>query len=149
MIVSQKRCKPGFSLIEIMFAIIIMGIAAAVIGPMVAGYLRTARMGAAQTELRNLASAIELFNGHTGDYPDKLEDLVVCPKGMELKWMGGGGTKKGYIKVLKKDPWNMPYGYSKAPHGDSDFTLFTYGPDKKRSKKYIYIEDLDKEAKSR
>ena len=62
MILAQKRNKPGFSLMEIMIAVAIMGILVAVAGPALFGYLARAKVSKTKTELRFFKQQIEQFN---------------------------------------------------------------------------------------
>lgn len=146
MILAQKSNKPGFSLLEIMIAVTIMGILAAVVGPALFGYLARAKVSKTKTELRFFKQQIEQFNADIGEYPKTLNDLVVCPKGLESKWFGGGvaGLKgAGYLKSLNKDAWGNPYVYKPEGSDGNPYTLYSYGPDKKDKKGLIDAWTLD------
>lgn len=144
----QKNCKSGFSLMELLIAIAILTLIAAIGGPAIYNYLKQARVQTAKLELKNMQSAIDMFNVDTGEYPATLKDLVRRPSNPEIasKWMGGIVPKKGgYLKKLKKDPWGTPYAYRPEPDKDNPYTLFSYGPNKKRAKsaERINVWDLD------
>lgn len=144
---SQNRSREGFTLIEIMIAIVIVGILAAVAIPAVMNQLEKAKVKTAKLELRNYKNQIEMYYADTNEYPNTLNDLVVCPKGLELKWLGGAAPKAGqggYVKNIKADPWGRPYIYSKQEYHGEPYTLYSKGSDPKDAKRYLYAADLDK-----
>jgi len=110
----MKRKNRGFTLIEVMVVVIILGILAAIIVPKVMDRPDTARLVKAQSDIRALESALNLYKLDNFNYPstdDGLEALV--PK---------------YIDRLARDPWGNPYLYlSPGLHGDMD--VYTLGAD--------------------
>ncbi|MFC1843128.1 type II secretion system major pseudopilin GspG [Candidatus Dependentiae bacterium] len=144
-----KYSKSGFSLMEILVAVAILGVVAAVVGPALYNYLRESRVKAAKMQLKSYQQAIGMFNMHTGEYPATLKGLVRRPSNPEIarKWMGGIKPKKGgYLKKLKvKDPWGTPYRYSREQYKDNPYTLFSYGPDRRKAKAVdrIHVWDID------
>lgn len=147
MILAQKSNKPGFSLLEIMIAVTIMGILAAVVGPMLFGYLARAKVSRAKTELKFFKQQIEQYNADCNEYPKTLNDLVVCPRAdLQSKWFGGGvaGIKgAGYLKSLPKDPWGNAYVYRLEASSGNPYVLFSYGHDKRDKKGLIDAWALD------
>jgi general secretion pathway protein G len=140
MVVSQKSCKAGFSLLEIMIAVTIMGILAAVIGPTLFSYLARAKVSRAKTELKFYKGQIIQYQADTDQYPRTLNDLVVCPAGLENKWNGGGVAGKkgaGYIEKITNDPWGNPYQYKPEGSEGNPFTLYSYGADRRDKKGLI------------
>jgi len=147
MICINKHAKSGFSLMEILIAIAILGLIGAVVGPGLMNYLRKARVSSAKMDLKTIQQQIDMFKVDVGEYPAKLDDLVKRPRDPKVaaKWMGGTAPKKGgYLKKLKKDPWGVKYVYKKnVPYRDNPYTLFSYGADGKRGKTKIHVWDLD------
>ena len=142
MILSQKKCNPGFTLIEILIAVAIVGLFMAIAGPAAMNMLKKSRMNAMKTALRGYKSAIDIYNSDTGEYPGKLEDLMKCPsKELETKWMGGD-LKLHYVDKLEKDPWGLPYIYERKEYNGNPYSLYSYGPDGKQSKRKYYVWDL-------
>jgi general secretion pathway protein G len=142
MIFAQKSCKSGFSLLEIMIAVTIMGILAAVVGPQLFKYLARAKVSKAKTELRFYKGEIEQYNADCGENPKTLNDLVVCPKGFEAKWHGGGQASVkggGYVDKINNDPWGHPYVYSPEGSDGNQFTLYSYGVDKKDKRALLNV----------
>jgi len=142
----NNHCKSGFSLMELLIAIAILGLIAAIGGPALLNYYRKSQANAAKLELKAIKQAIDMYKIDVGEYPNKLVDLVKRPRDPKLatKWMGGSAPKKGgYIKKLKKDPWGNAYVYKLAVYKDNPYTLFSYGPDGKRGKLRFHVWDLE------
>jgi general secretion pathway protein G len=116
----------GFTLIEILVVVVIIGILGAVIVPNLLGRPDQARVTAAQSDLRNLANALDIYRLDNFQYPSTdqgLEALVVRPSGFpEPK----NYNPDGYLKKLPTDPWGSPYVYERTPSG---FSLFSLGAD--------------------
>jgi general secretion pathway protein G len=125
---NKRKAQSGFTLIEIMVVVVIIGILASVVVPRIMDNPDKARKAKAQNDIRALESALELYKLDNFVYPSTdqgLEALVSKPGGTpEAKnWKSGG-----YIKKLNKDPWGNNYLYlSPGEHGDID--LFSYGAD--------------------
>jgi len=104
----------GFTLIEVMVVVVILGILAAIIVPKVMDRPDTARLVKAQSDIRALESALNLYKLDNFDYPSTDEGLeALVPK---------------YIDRLANDPWGNPYLYlSPGLHGDMD--VYTLGAD--------------------
>jgi general secretion pathway protein G len=122
----QKRSE-GFTLLEIMVVVIIIGVLAATIIPQFMGTTHDAKVSAAKGDVAQLESAMERFNLHMDRFPtmdEGLNVLVEAPAGEDKKWRGP------YIKVLRPDPWGNPYQY-RAPgmHHSSTFDVWSRGAD--------------------
>jgi general secretion pathway protein G len=113
--------RSGFTLIEIMLVVIIIGVLVAMVMPRLAGRSQEARVAAAQADIfSNISTALDLYELDNGKYPDTLEAL--------LKKSAEG--KGPYLKRNPIDPWKKPYKY-KAPgaHNAEDYDLSSLGPD--------------------
>jgi general secretion pathway protein G len=116
----------GFTLIEILVVVVIIGILGAVIVPNLLGRPDQARITAAQSDLRSLANALDMYRLDNFHYPSSdqgLEALVTSPSGFpEPK----NYNPDGYVKKIPVDPWGSPYVYERTSSG---FTLFSLGAD--------------------
>jgi general secretion pathway protein G len=118
----------GFTLIEVMVVIVILGILAALVVPRVMDAPDRARVAKAQSDVLALANALQLYRLDNFNYPSTdqgLEALVERPTGepAAAHWQEGG-----YIDRLPSDPWDRPYQYlSPGQHGD--FDVYTLGRD--------------------
>ncbi|HHC72825.1 MAG TPA: type II secretion system protein GspG [Thiotrichales bacterium] len=123
-----SRPQRGFTLIEVMVVVLILGLLAAYIVPKVAGRADDARITKAKQDIRILESALQMYKMDNFSYPSTdqgLEALVTRPAGdpEPKNWREGG-----YIKRLSLDPWGEPYKYlNPGIHGEID--IYSTGPD--------------------
>lgn len=124
---SNHAARPaGFTLIEIMIVVVIIGILGAIIVPTFMSRPDQARVTAAQTDLRSIGAALDLYRLDNFQYPSSeqgLEALVTRPSGFpEPK----NYNPDGYIKALPSDPWGSPYVYERS---GTSFDLYSLGAD--------------------
>jgi general secretion pathway protein G len=118
----------GFTLIEIMVVVVIMGILAALVVPKLMGRTDDARVMAARQDIATLMQGLKLYKLDNQRYPTTeqgLRALIARPAEgpVPANWKMGG-----YLDKLNKDPWGNPYQYlSPGVHGEVD--LFSYGAD--------------------
>lgn len=120
----------GFTLLELMVVIVILGILATFIAPKFLGAPDDAKISKAKVELESLATAIKLFKLDMGRFPsteEGLEVLVTPPQNAEEanRWRKGGYLEK---HKLPNDPWGHAYVYL-YPGARGDFDLLCYGAD--------------------
>jgi general secretion pathway protein G len=121
------RRKKGFTLIEILMVVIILGILVSLIAPRLAGRSEEARIQAAKADIDGgIALALDLFEADNGRYPGQLQDLLKKP-GEATNWRGPY-LKKG----LPKDPWGNAYEYGfPGSRNIEGCDLYSKGPDRK------------------
>ncbi|PIQ85264.1 MAG: type II secretion system protein GspG [Candidatus Omnitrophica bacterium CG11_big_fil_rev_8_21_14_0_20_45_26] len=124
---NKKQSLTGFTMIEILLVVIIIGILASLIVPRLSGRSEEARRQAAKADIMGgLALALDLYEADTGKYPSQLNDLLKEPSGVN-NWRGP------YLKRgISKDPWGSDYVYQ-APgiYNTESYDLFSSGPDRK------------------
>jgi general secretion pathway protein G len=120
----------GFTLIELMVVIVILGILAGLIVPRIMGRPEEARRMKARVQIEGIETALKLYNLDSGMYPSTeqgLDALVEPPSVGQLprKWREGGYLEKGRVP---KDPWGNDYVYL-CPGLHGDFDIMSYGAD--------------------
>jgi general secretion pathway protein G len=122
-----RKTSRGFTLIEIMVVVIILGILAATIIPTFMNTTDDAKVGTAKANIAEIESALERFNIHMDRHPtteEGLKVLVEPPSDNDKKWRGP------YVKMLRPDPWGNPYQYrNPGVHAKSGFDLWSRGAD--------------------
>ena len=122
---SKTAKQAGFTLIEIMVVLVIIGILAAFIAPKLTDQAEGAKVTAAQHDVTRLKAAMDMYRLLIGSYPstgEGLRSLVEKPADAP-SWKEGG-----YIDNLPKDPWGNDYQYlNPGVHGTID--IFSYGAD--------------------
>lgn len=128
--------RAGFTLIELMVVIIILGILATLVGPKMFGRVGEAKQKATAVQIELFGTALDSFRLDVGRYPstaEGLEALSVSVSGI-ADWNGPYLKKR----TVPNDPWNHPYIYE-SPGVNGDYDLISYGADR--------MEGGDKEDK--
>jgi general secretion pathway protein G len=125
-----KRSPGGFTLIELMVVIVILGILALYVAPKIMGRPDEAKQVKAQMDIASLETALKLYRLDNGFYPSTeqgLAALVQVPQSGQIpkKWKAGGYLEKN---LVPRDPWGNDYLYL-SPGNHSDFDILSYGAD--------------------
>jgi len=125
-----RRKSQGFTLIEILVVIIVLGLLAALVGPRILGRVSEAKSATARTQVELLGVALDNYRLDNGMYPTTeqgLQALQETPtrEPLPLNWRGP------YLKkAVPLDPWGRPYIYkSPGEHNPSGYDLFSLGRD--------------------
>jgi len=122
---SQQK---GFTLIEVLVVVVILGILAAAIAPQFLGKADDARVGVVKTNIATLDSQVQLYKTQTGVFPSTeqgLRALVSKPTGDPVP---RNYPQYGYLSKLPPDPWGNEYYYI-YPGENGVFDIFTLGAD--------------------
>jgi len=120
----------GFTLIELMVVIIILGILAMWVAPKIMGRPEQAKQVKAQLDIQNLETALKLYKLDNGSYPSTEQGLLALVEKPETgnvpkKWKNGGYLEKNRVP---KDPWGNEFVYL-SPGLQGDFDIISYGAD--------------------
>lgn len=130
-LVAQSRASRGFTLIEILVVVVILGILAAIVVPRVMDRPGEARIVKAHQDISSIASALNLYKLDNFAYPSTeqgLDALVAKPGGTPdaPNWKGPYLQSRN----VPKDPWGRPYQYAQ-PGQHGEFDVYSYGADGK------------------
>ena len=123
----RRTGEEGFTLLELLVVLAIMGLLAAIVAPQVLKYLGSSRSQTAKVQIQSIGSALELYKLDVGSYPNAQEGLaaLVAPPANVAGWNGP------YLKnaTALQDPWGQPY-HMRAPGQHGEVDVYTLGSDK-------------------
>jgi general secretion pathway protein G len=124
----RTRVRSGFTMIELVAMLIIIGLLAAVVGKNVMGKIETAKVTTTKASLKILQSAVNQFKMDTGRYPTEDEGLSVLVEEPSdaPNWQSGG-----YLETTEvpKDGWSREFIYELNPASGKAFVIISYGAD--------------------
>jgi general secretion pathway protein G len=123
---ARRQMYDGFTLIELMVVVIVLGILAATIIPQFMGVTEDAKVNTAKTHIEALKTALGMYNIHMDRFPTTEEGLkaLVQPPGD-----AGKGWKGPYVDELKPDPWGNPYQYRCPGQNGKRYDIWSRGAD--------------------
>lgn len=124
----QKHANSGFTLLEVMVVMVIIGLLAALIVPNVMSRVDDAKVTAARSDISNLANALKMYRLDNGRFPSTEQGLQALVKKPETAPLPKNWKTGGYLDALPRDPWGNAYNYLQpGVHGEID--VFTLGAD--------------------
>lgn len=128
MALKQRNTERGFTLIEIMVVLVILGLLVAIVGPNILGRGDQARVTAAEAQLSNISSALDLYRLDNSHYPSTQQGL----EALESKPSGSPEPRNwnpdGYMSPVPQDPWGNEYQYV-SPGTQGPYDLYSFGAD--------------------
>lgn len=119
------RKQRGFTLIELMVVVVILGLLATIMMPKILGKPEQARRVKAKADIRSIQSALAMFKTDTGSFPTTSEGLEVLVNDPGIR----GYSTDGYLDALQTDPWGNPYIYISPGVHSKDYDLESFGKD--------------------
>lgn len=120
-----RRHACGFTLMELLIVLVIVGLLAALVGPTLYQQIKPARQSAARAQIENFATALDSFFIDTGRYPTTQEGLGV----LRTKPEGDATWRGPYLKKeIPMDPWGKPYLYV-SPGRNGGYEIVSHGAD--------------------
>ncbi|HEY1544349.1 MAG TPA: type II secretion system major pseudopilin GspG [Xanthobacteraceae bacterium] len=121
-----RGSEAGFTLVEMLVVITIIGLIMALVGPRVLNYLAESKVKAARIQVESFSSSLDLFYLDNGRYPTTSEGLTALAErpGAAEAWNGP------YVRggIVPKDPWGHPYVY-RSPGEHGTYEIVSYGSD--------------------
>lgn len=121
----QRKQVQGFTMMELLVVLVIVGLLAALVGPQLYKRISPAKQSIAKTQIENFVSALDAYFIDTGEFPSEeagLDALRNRPSGVK-NWQGP------YLKKeTPKDPWGNPYAYQ-YPGNNGPYDIISYGKD--------------------
>lgn len=121
MVKKIKLVEGGFTLVELLIVIVIIGLLASLVAPQMFSKVGSTKIKTAVAQMQMFQTALDTYRLDNGDYPDNLQALIQSNK---TSWDGP------YLpKDVPNDPWNHPYHYVKPGSNGKLFDLMSYGRD--------------------
>ena len=122
------RLQRGFTLVEIMVVVVIIGVLGALVVPKLMGRTGEARITAAKTDISSLMQALKLYKLDNQRYPTTEQGLKALIEKPGSGPSASGWKTGGYLDKLPNDPWGNPYQLL-SPGVKGEVDLFSYGAD--------------------
>jgi len=116
----SNRRERGFTLVELMVVIVLIGLLAGVVGVTVVPMMKKGRKAVALDQMKEIQKALEFYKIDAGSFPESLQDLTVSTD----------DSPSGYIKAIPLDPWKEPYEYDPSGGTVNEYSLLSKGEDK-------------------
>lgn len=128
-LIRPLNARRGFTFLEIMFVVVIIGVLLAIAVPKLTGKSQDARKKATEAQIRNVGVALKMYEMHVGGFPTSsqgLEALLEKPNDVdEEMWEGP------YLEESPVDAWKKPLNYASPGDHNKDYDLWSNGPDGK------------------
>lgn len=120
----------GFSLIEIMVVLVIIGLLVAVVAPSVLERVDDAQLQKVHADFKNIGTGLKLYRIDNFAYPTTEQGLAALVEKPAMAPAPRNYKVGGYLEQLPQDPWGRPYLYMQpAEHGKGDYDIYTLGAD--------------------
>lgn len=124
----RRRAQRGFTLIEIMVVVVIMGVLAALVVPKLINRTGESKVAAAKVDIATIMQALKLYKLDNQRYPTTEQGLVALIEKPSSGPAANGWKAGGYVEKMPKDPWGNPYQYL-SPGVKGEVDVFSYGAD--------------------
>lgn len=126
---SKSAKQRGFTLIEVMVVVVILGVLGALIVPQIMNRPDQAKVTAARSDLQAIATALEIYRLDNFDYPSTEQGLLALTEEPRQEPLPRHWSAGGYLKAQPKDPWGNAYHYDRESAHEQEFDLSSFGAD--------------------
>jgi general secretion pathway protein G len=136
---ASRARAAGFTLLEILVVLVIIGLLAGLVGPRLLNQLDRAKVTTAETQIRMLRGGLETMRLDLGRFPtaeEGLQSLVAAPTDAAARPRWRGPYLDGTIPL---DPWGNPYQYDPRGRDSNPFSLYSFGPEGRSAPATAYI----------
>ncbi len=126
------RRRRGFTLVEIMAVVVIIGLLGTLVATAVFGQIEKARVTTARTQVKQIEAALDFYQMDNGRYPSTEQGLEALIRKPSIEPIPHSYRPEGYLKggAVPTDPWNQPYEYrSPGTFNEHSFDLWSFGKD--------------------
>ena len=124
-----ERARPGergFTLVELLVVIIILGLLASLVGPRLFGRVGQSKQATAKAQIELLGAGLDQYRLDVGSYPPSAAGLSALVQNPNVSNWNGPYLKKN---AVPQDPWGKPYQYKCCPGDHGDYDIWTFGAD--------------------
>lgn len=127
MMQNKRKKQGGFTLIEVMVVVMILGILAAIVVPRIVSRPEEAKIVKAKQDIARIEAALDLYRLDNGMYPTQQQGLQALVTKPTIPPAPSNWSTSGYVNRLPTDPWNNDYQYQNpGTHGEID--IYSFGP---------------------
>lgn len=128
----QRKRSPGFTLLELLVVLAIIGLLAGLVGPRLFSKVDSSKVQTAQTQARMFKGALESMRLDIGRFPLPSEGLALLNQAPRDERIAGKWKGPYLDEALPLDPWGQPYQYAVPGANSQPFALYSFGADGKR-----------------
>lgn len=125
---SNMQKQRGFTLLEIMVVVVILGILAALVVPKIIQRPEEAKIVKAKQDVLAIENAMELYKLDNGNFPTTEQGISALTSKPTITPIPSNWQAGGYLKRAPVDPWGNPYQYKNPGEHDNEIDVFSYGP---------------------
>jgi general secretion pathway protein G len=128
--VQQLKKQSGFSLVEILVVLVIIGLLVSIVAPNVLQRADEARVQKVKADIKNIETALKLYKLDNFNYPTTEQGLAALVEKPTMDPIPRNWKQGGYLEKVPEDPWGRVYKYLSPPEfGHSDYDIYTLGAD--------------------